>query len=215
MQTRNALMLSVGIAVLTFVPASISHAAKQSQKFTTTESGTTVNIPLDLDADSCTTTGGVTVCTDFSVYFTNSTKGTGALGGDSTAQAVEEYDPVSGSGCSIFGSPAPIAGCTLAGSSATGCEFKSVGSAIVLRSNATGDLLFETESTTVCEDLSSGPPFNVTAAAEGTITGGTGKFSGATGTFTAVAHGQVLLSDPTGHGFGWFEGSSTGTITTP
>jgi hypothetical protein len=215
MQTRNALTLLVGVVVLTFVPASTSHAAKSSQKFTISSGGTTVNIPLDLDADSCTTSGGVTFCTDFSVYFTASLKGTGALGGDSTEQAVEEYDPVSGSGCSIFGSPAPIAGCTLTGGSETGCEFKSVGSALVLRANATGDLLFETESTTVCEDLSSGPPFNVTTAAEGTITGGTGKFSGATGTFTSVAHGQVLLSDPTGHGFGWFEGSSTGTITTP
>ena len=192
MQTRNALTLLVGVVVLTFVPASTSHAAKSSQKFNTSFSGTIVNIPLDFDADSCTTSGGVTVCTDFSSYFTSSAKGTGAVGGDSTGQAVEEYDPVSGSGCNIFGSPAPIAGCTL-----------------------TGSMLFETESTTVCEDLSSGPPFNSTAAANGTITGGTGKFSGATGTFTSVAHGQVLLSDPTGHGFGWFEGSSTGTITTP
>jgi len=36
-------------------------------------------------------------------------------------------------------------------------------------------------------------------------TGGTGKFSGATGTFTSVANGQTLVSDPAGYGFGWFE----------
>jgi hypothetical protein len=215
MPTRNALTLLVGIAVFTFVPASTSHADKNSQKFTSSISGTIVNIPLDLDADSCTTSGGVTVCTDFSSYFTSSAKGTGAAGGDSTGQAVEEYDPVSGSGCTFLGSSLPIASCTLTGTSETGCEFKSVASAIVSRDSATGDLLFETESTTVCEDLSSGPPFNSTAAANGTITGGTGKFSGATGTFTSVAHGQTLVSDPAGHGFTWFEGSSTGTITTP
>jgi hypothetical protein len=215
MQTRNALMLLVGIAVFTFVPASTSHADKNPQKFTISISGTDVDIPLDLDADSCTTSVGVTVCTDFSAEFTSGGKGTGALAGDNTGQAVEEFDPVSGSGCTILGSSVPIAGCTLTGSSEKGCEFKTAGSAIVSRDNATGDLLFETESSTVCFDLSSAPPFNATADAHGTITGGTGKFSGATGTFTTSVHGQTLVSDPAGHGFGWFEGSTTGTITTP
>jgi hypothetical protein len=210
---KGALRLFCGVAVLGLLAGGIAHAG--TQKFTSSSSGTTANIPLDLDADSCTTSGGVTVCTDFSVYFTFSSKATGTIGGDSTDQAVEEYDPVSGSGCNIMGALVPIASCTLTGSSETGCEFKSVGSAIVYRANATGDLIFETESTTVCDDLSSGPPFNVTAAANGTITGGTGKFSSATGTFTAAAHGQVLVSDPAGHGFGWFVGSSTGTVTTP
>jgi hypothetical protein len=214
MQTRNAFTILVGVAVLTFVPASTSHAAKHSNQFKSSFSGTDVNIPLDLDADSCTTSGGVTVCTDFSAYFTDSGKATGTIGGF-TDQAVEEFDPVSGSGCTILGSPAPIAGCTLTGSSETGCEFKTVGGAIVLRANATGDLLFETESSTLCLDLSSAPPFNGTADAHGTITGGTGKFSGATGTFTTAVHGQTLVSDPAGHSFGGFEGSSTGTITTP
>jgi len=210
---KGAIRLFGGFAVLTLLAGGVAHA--KTRKFTSSASGTIVNIPLDLDADSCTTSGGVTVCTDFSTYFTSSAKATGTIGGASTGQAVEEYDPVSGSGCNILGAPVPIASCTLTGSSETGCEFKSVGSAIVYRANATGDLLFETESTTVCEDLSSGPPFNATAAAHGTITGGTGKFSGATGKFTAAAHGQVLVTDPTGHGFGWFEGSTTGTITTP
>jgi hypothetical protein len=81
MQTRNALTILVGVAVLTFVPASTSHAKKSPQKFTISITGTYVDIPLDLDADSCTTTGGVTVCTDFSAEFTSGGKGTGALGG--------------------------------------------------------------------------------------------------------------------------------------
>jgi hypothetical protein len=210
---KGAFKLFVGIAVLTLLVGGVARAG--TQKFTLTSSGTNVGVPLDPDADSCTTIGGFTFCTDFSLHFDFATKGTGALGGDSTAQGVEEYDPVSGSGCTIMGTPAPIAGCTLAGSSEKGCEFKSVGSAIVIRDSATGDLLFETESSMVCDDLSSGPPNNATAAANGKITGGTGKFSGVTGTFTSVANGQTLLSDPAGHGFGWFEGSSTGTITTP
>jgi hypothetical protein len=210
---KETFRLFGGIAVLTLLVGGVAYAG--TQKFTLTSSGTNVSIPLDPDADSCTTIGGVTFCTDFSLHFDFSVKGTGALGGDSTVQGVEEYDPVSGSGCTIMGAPAPIAGCTLAGSSEKGCEFKSVGSAIVIRDSATGDLLFETESTTVCDDLSSGPPNNATAAANGKITGGTGKLSGATGTFNSVAHGQELVSDPAGHGFSWVEGSSSGTITTP
>lgn len=210
---KAALRLFAGMTVLIFVVGGVVHAG--TKRFKASISGTTVNIPLDLDADSCTTSGGLTVCTDFSTYFTSSAKATGSIGGANTGQAVEEYDRVSGSGCTIMGAPAPIAGCTLRGSRETGCEFKSVASAIVLRAMATGDLIFETQSTTVCEDLSSGPPFNVTAAAHGTITGGTGKFSGATGTFTAAARGQVLVSDPAGHGFGWFAASSIGTVTTP
>jgi hypothetical protein len=210
---KGAFRFFGGIAVLTLLAGGVAHA--RTQKFTSSTSGTIVDIPLDPDADSCTTSGTLTVCTDFSAYFTSSAKGTGGIGGESTSQAVEEYDAVSGSGCTIMGAPAPIASCTLAGSSETGCEFKSVSSAIVSRDSATGDLLFQTESTTVCLDLSTGPPLNSTAAANGTITGGTGKFLGATGKFTAVAHGQTLVSDPAGHGFTWFEGSSTGTITKP
>jgi hypothetical protein len=210
---KRALRLFGGFAVLTLLAGGVAHA--RTQTFTSSVSGTLVNIPLDLDADSCTTSGGVTVCTDYSAYFTFSSNTTGIIG-SGTGQAVEEYDPVSGSGCTIMGAPAPIAGCTLTGSSERGCKLKSVASALVLRANATGDLLFETESTTVCIDLSSSrPPFNNTAAAHGKITGGTGMFSGATGSFTAVAHGQELVSDPAGHGFAWFKGNSTGTITTP
>jgi hypothetical protein len=209
---KGAFRLFGGLAMLMLLAGGAAYAG--TQKFTSSFSGTTANIPLDPDSDSCTTSGAVTVCTDFSVYFNSASKTTGIIG-DGTAQGVEEYDPVPGSGCNLFGASVPIASCTLTGSSETGCEFKSVSSAFVVRANVTGDLLFETESTTVCEDLSSGPPFNVTASAHETITGGTGKFSNATGASTNAAHGQVLVSDPAGHGFGWFVGNSTGTITTP
>ena len=195
------------------VAGGVAHAG--TKKFRSSSSGTSANIPVDLDADSCTTSGGSRSAPISPSIFTSSARATGTIGGASTTQAVEEYDPVSGSGCNILGAPVPIASCTLTGSSETGCEFKSVGATIVARDNATGDLVFETESTRVCEDLSSGPPFNVTGAANGTVTGGTGKISGATGTFNAASHGQILVSDPASHGFGWFVGSSTGTVTTP
>jgi hypothetical protein len=86
----------------------------------------------------------------------------------------------------------------------------------VYRINPSGDPLFTTDSDTVCEDLSIGPPFNyIVNANVATITGGTGKLARATGTLTGNGNGQVLLSDPAGHDFGWFNGTLTGTITTP
>lgn len=211
MRTRKVFGLMAAITALTLVSTANSRAGDKST-FKAHESGSFINIPLDPDADSCTTNGGVTTCTDFSVHGTFTATGTGP----STVQFVGEYDPVSGTGCTIFGSPVPIAGCTLSGSSEKGCEFQSVGEAVVYQVSPSGDLFFTTESDTVCEDLSAGLPFNYTVTVnQATITGGTGKFTGATGTVTGSGHGQVLLSDPAGHGFGWFEGTASGTITTP
>ena len=191
-----------------------SHSSNhsQTQSFTASSSGTAVDIPLDLDGDSCTTTGTVTICTDTSGYANFA--GTSSVGGDFTGQNVVEYDFVSGSGCNILGQSQPIAGCTLSGSSEQGCELQSVGGAEVDRNNATGDLVFSTLTATLCIDLSSGPPFNFTGSATATITGGTGNSAGASGTSTGNFHGQELVSDPAGHGFSWFVASSTGTITT-
>jgi hypothetical protein len=211
MRAQKVFGALAAVAALTLVSADSSRAGGDT-KIRAHESGSCINIPLDPDADSCTTTGGVTTCTDFSVDCTLTTTGTGF----STVQFVGEYDPVSGTGCIISGASAPIAGCTLSGSSEKGCEFRSVGAAGVYRVSPSGDLFFTTESDTVCEDLSTGPPFNYTVTGiSSTITGGTGKLAGATGTLTEGGHGQVLLSDPTLHGLGWFEGTAKGTITTP
>jgi len=112
---------------------------------------------------------------------------------------------VSGSGCNLPGvGPVPIATCTLSGSSEQGCQFQTVSDAEVDRYKPSGDLLVSTGKATVCLDLSSGLPSNTTRSANLTITGGTGKFAGASGTINLTFHGQTLLADPAGHGFSWF-----------
>jgi hypothetical protein len=61
----------------------------------------------------------------------------------------------------------------------------------------------------------SGPLFNLTASFKETITGGTGKNAGATGTETGTLHGQSFEIDPADNSLAWSEVSFTGTITTP
>jgi len=191
-----------------------SHAGTQA--FTATASGSDVDLPIDLDSDSCfTAPNGARVCTDYSGHDTFA--GQRSPGGRFTGQNVTEYDPVSGTGCNIIGvGPVPITTCTLTGGNEKGCAFESVGGSEVQRDDSTGDLLFATvSSANLCLDLSSGPPFNFTIKNTKTITGGTGKNAGATGTFTISRHGQGLMFDAAGHGFSWFEDTSSGTITTP
>jgi hypothetical protein len=191
-----------------------AEAETKHVKCTTT--GTFVDIPIDLDSDSCfAAANGATVCTDYSSYSNYSFFC--SPGGRQTGQVIAEYDPVAGSGCNIGGNVVPgIASCTLADSSEQGCAFQNVGGAEVDRDDSTGDLTFLAYSSeTVCIDLSSGPPFNFTANFDQTITGGTGKNAGATGTLSGTYHGQTLTSDAALHGFGWFEVKWTETITTP
>jgi hypothetical protein len=174
-----------------------------------------------MDGDSCfTATNGAPICTDTSSRFIagiTCSAGNGTANvTKSTGDNLSEYDlvPVTSGGCNISGTTEPFASCTLANSSEQGCEFKSVGDTEVDRDSSTGDLTFSTDSATLCLDLSSGPPFNYTGTANVTITGGTGNNTGATGTGTGSFHGQVLTSDPAGHGIGWGESTSNVTITT-
>jgi hypothetical protein len=148
---------------------------------------------------------GATVCTDYSNYFNYSFFC--SPGGRQTGQGIHEFEPVAGSGCNIGGNVVPgIASCTLADSSEQGCAFQNVVGAEVDRDNSTGDLTFLTYSSeTLCLDLSSGLPFNLTGNFDQTITGGTGKNAGATGTLSGTYRGQNLTLDAAGHGFGWFE----------
>jgi hypothetical protein len=78
--------------------------------------------------------------------------------------------------------------CTVPGGVANaGTEFTLVGDVGVTRFTATGDLLFfKSTSGTSCTDLSTfqTPPFPFIDTETGVVTGGTGKYSGATGTFT-------------------------------
>jgi hypothetical protein len=214
MRRLNILAISAATAALTLMSANADAISAEAHTWTfkAHESGAFINIPLDPDADSCTTTGGVTVCSDFSSNGTFGATGTGP----SSVEFVGEYSPVSGSGCVISGAPVPIAGCTLSGSTKKGCEFQSVDEAVVYRFSRSGDLLFASESDTICEDLSAEPPFDYSLAVNSaTIIGGTGKLAGASGTITGSGHGQVLLADPAKHHFGWFDGTTDGTITVP
>jgi hypothetical protein len=100
-----------------------------------------------------------------------------------------------------------------------GAEFTLVGGVGVERVTATGDLLFFKEtSATACQDFSTfpTPPFPFFDTETGVITGGTGKYFGATGTFTAAAKGATLSADATGARiFGWFENKVVTTVTVP
>lgn len=213
MQIRGFRLIA-GIVVLMFVAAGVAHAGTKT--FKCSASGSGVTAPGDLDGDSCfTAVNGATVCTDTSA--SSNFSGDCSPGGGFTGQNLVEYDLVSGTGCNILGTTVPgIASCAFPGSSEQGCLAQSVGGNEVDRASASGDLTFSTvSSTTLCLDLSNGPPFNTAGTSTTTITGGTGKNAGATGTSNATFHGQILSTDPAFHGLSWSESTSTGTITTP
>ncbi len=213
MQIR-AIRLFAWLVALMFVASGAARAGTKVENCTASGSG--VSLPVDLDSDSCfTASNGATVCTDSSGY--DNFSGECSPGGRFTGQGLVEVDPVSGSGCNIAGTTVPgIASCTLAGSSEQGCQFQLVGGSEARRDTVSGDLTFYSFSTdsSLCADLSSGPPFNFTSSEKATITGGTGKNAGVSGTETGTGHGQILTSDVAGHGLSWEESSFTDTITT-
>jgi hypothetical protein len=220
---RRIQFASVGIfalVVLAFLAGQRADAESKTTSFKGTFSGTGADIPIDLDSDSCTTSGGVTVCADFSGLFTFGGKTSGGVGsGHFTGQGLLESDAVPGTGCKFASFSLPIHSCTI-GSVTSGCEFQLAGASSVFRDSATGDLeifqLAASPPSTVCVDLTSGvPPFNIIGTEHLNIMGGTGKFAGVTGTFTATDVGQTLSSDAAGHGFGWFSETFAGTETRP
>jgi hypothetical protein len=127
--------------------------------------------------------------------------------GKFTNQAVDEFAP-DGKTCTVPG-----------GGTGAGTEFTLVGDVSVFRFTATGDLLFlKSTSGTSCTDVSTfpTPPFPFILTETGIFTGGTGKYFGATGTFTFKVHGAFLSFDATGaRGFAWFEDTAVMTVTVP
>jgi hypothetical protein len=127
--------------------------------------------------------------------------------GKFTNQAVDEFAP-DGKTCTVPD-----------GGAGAGTEFTLVADVSVFRFTATGDLLFlKSTSGTSCTDVSTfpTPPFPFILTETGIFTGGTGKYSGATGTFTFKIHGAFLSLDKTGQrGFGWFEDTAVMTVTVP
>jgi hypothetical protein len=208
------------LMVLALLAGQRADAESKTTTFKGTSSGTGTQIPIDLDSDSCTTSGGVTSCTDFSGLFAGGGKTSGGLGsGRFTSSALLEDDAVPGSGCMFGPFPLPVHSCTI-GAVTSGCEYQEVAANFVDRDNATGDLeIFQLAASpvgTLCIDFSSGvPPFNFAGTQYFKIVGGTGKFAGVTGTWTGTGFGQILSVDAAGHGLAWFSQTFTGTETKP
>jgi hypothetical protein len=158
-------------------------------------SGTAVSVNFDFDhADESTQ----------AFYVDGEGKGGG---GDFSYQAVVEVAP-NGNSCTVSG-----------GASDAGVEFTLVspGARIaVLRDASTGDLLFtRATSATLCADFSSLPsPYDDQTAND--ITGGTGKFAGASGTIATTGNGAFLSFDASGkRAFGWFQDDTVTTLVFP
>jgi len=163
------------------------------------------------------------ICTDLSGLGTFAGKQSGGIeAGEFTGQGVNAAEPVPGTGC-LF-APTTIQSCTI-GSVTNACEFRFVpGGTLAFRFSSTGDIeTLKRISGTQCVDVSGGTgtlppklPFNVITSASLAITGGSGKFAGATGTLTETqTAGQILSIDLQDHSFGWFQISYTGTINKP
>jgi hypothetical protein len=199
---------------------STAEAEANSLKFKGTFSGSGPSVPLDTDVDSCTTTGGVTVCTDLSGITSGAGMQSGGIeAGDFTFQIVGETDAVAGTGCLL--APTAIQSCTL-GSVTNACEYQYMGGSKATRFSSTGDILASTlTSGTSCIDFSNGTgttiqlPFDVTGSQTFNLTGGSGKFASATGTSTSNFTGQILSADFQGHAFAWVQGSDEGTVVKP
>jgi len=81
----------------------------------------------------------------------------------------------------------------------------------VARNTATGALIFQQDtSSTVCLDLTNGIYY---FSGAGVITGGTGRFAGATGSYTFKGSATDLYRDAAGNFFGEQSGTDEGAIT--
>ena len=179
-----------------------------------TFSGSSVQVPVDLDATHCTSINGITTCPSDSALFTfGSTISGGPEPGQFTGQVVSESVPVSGTGCSL--AAGTIEGCSI-GSVTNGCLYKYIGGNSFNRQVTTGDVLVATlTSGTMCVNFTTELPWNFNTSGQFAFTHGTGKFAGVTGSYTVSASGQIVQNDKQGHGMAWDTGSGNGTITVP
>jgi hypothetical protein len=209
---KRVLRLFSGIVVLVLASRVVQAG---TNNVTCNSTGTTFNVPIDTDKDSCfTAPNGATDCSDTSRD--SNFSATCDSGSKFTGRSLTEYDAVPGEGCNIMGKVAPgMASCFLDDTNEPGCKFKTVGGDEV-DTDSTGDMLFlTTPFSDVCIDLSSGPPFKATAIFGEKIIEGTGKNAGATGTRNGLLIGQLLTLDAAGHGLSTFSTRFTDTITTP
>jgi hypothetical protein len=188
--------------------------AQTTYKFTSTLSGSSAQVPIDLDGTNCTTVNGIVTCPADSNLFTGGGTITGGPEpGQFTNQSITETIPVSGTGCSV--APSSIMGCSI-GSVTDGCLYKNIGGNVVNRQVTTGDLLLaKLTSGKLCINFDTALPWSFTGNDQFSFIGGTGRFAGATGSGTVSFKGQILQNDRQGHGMSWDTGSVTGTITVP
>jgi hypothetical protein len=189
-----------------FVAAFLLLAARQDAQaktvsFKSTASGTSTLVLFSFDTPN----------------FTNlATQATGSgkfkPGGEFTIWDIGESAP-DGKNCTVPG-----------GMANAGTESTLVGDIGVTRIEESGDLLYaHATSSTTCIDFSSGTaPFPFVGSSSAVITGGTGKYAGATGTTTGSVTGVILSlpggvsgTGPGGGVFQAFQASSSGTLTTP
>ena len=215
--------LALVALVAVIVSASGLEAGGADQTFKGEGSGTFSPDPLNIFGTGCVTVGEVTTCPPSNglTLFSGSASG-GPFSGPFTGQTLAQSAPVTGSGCSF------VAGgteCTENKSNPNGgCLYTflppnlppdegGVGGAEVFRSNSTGDLFaYYLIGGTFCLD---GTTFAYTGSVTYTCFGGTGKGADCFGTTNLVdtLSGQILLSDPAGHAFGWQSDTFTGTTT--
>jgi hypothetical protein len=192
---RNLVVLCVGLTMIVVgsIAVAMTAEAGETKVIKSKESGSFVAANFDFDHPDLSTPAS----------YTNG-EGTGDAG-KFTAQGVDELAP-DGNPCTVPG------GLTDAGNEST-----LVGDVGVSRFTATGDLLFfKSTSGTECADFSTfpTPPFPFIINETGDVTGGTGAYSGTTGTFTVKVKGAVLSLDALGtRAFGWFQDTAVTTVT--
>ena len=196
MDIRKLVVVCVGLVAcgLLFVVA-VPAEAGETRVIKSKASGTFVTTLFDFDHTDLSTPAG---------YF--NLEGNGSAG-KFTVQGLDETT-LDGHTCTVPG-----------GVTGAGIEVTLVGGVGVSRSTATGDLLFtKTTSGTECDDFSTfpTPPFPFISTEAGVVTGGTGKYSGATGIYTLKAKGAFLSLPATGVGaFGWSESKTETTVIVP
>jgi len=155
--------------------------------------------------------GGVTTCPDDSFTSIYSGRAIGPFGGPFTGQNVSEAAPVSGTGC-LF-APTTIQSCTL-GTVTNACEYQYVngGSGANVFTATNSVLPYTITGGTLCLDTSSFP-LHFAGTNTISVSGGTGNFTGVTGSGTVTFTGQTTSADPAGHGFSWDTGTFTETLT--
>lgn len=205
------LVLAMAVSLTMMVLAGSAEAKTFS--ISGSNSGTSTSVPVDISGDSCAVVANVELCTatsNLSIYSGQSSGGptfSPILTGPFTGQEISQTVPVAGAGCSF--APTTIAACTI-GTNTSGCEYSYVGGAGANRLNFGGDLAaFEITGGSLCLD-------GTTFAFQGTVTaesaGGSGRYAKTTGTSTNTLSGQILISDPAGHGISWFTNTFTGTV---